>query len=31
MPEIFEEIKTKKKVAQEELERLGPGVANSDA
>ncbi len=31
MPDIFEEIKSKKKVAQEELERLGPGVANSDA
>ena len=31
MPEIFEEIKSKKKVAQEELERLGPGVANTDA
>lgn len=31
MPEIFEEIKSKKKIAQEELERLGPGVANSDA
>lgn len=31
MPEIFEEIKTKKKIAQEELEKLGPGVANTDA
>lgn len=31
MPEIFEEIKKKKKSAQEELERLGPGVANTDA
>lgn len=31
MPKIFEEIKGKKKAAQEELERLGPGVANTDA
>lgn len=31
MPEIFEQIKKKKKAAQEELERLGPGVANTDA
>lgn len=31
MPEIFEEIKKKKKDAQDELEKLGPGVANSDA
>ena len=31
MPKIFEEIKVKKKAAQEELERLGPGVANTDA
>lgn len=31
MPEIFDEIKTKKKAAQEELEKLGPGVANTDA
>ena len=31
MPKIFEEIKSKKKEAQSELERLGPGVANTDA
>lgn len=31
MPDIFNEIKAKKKVAQEELEKLGPGVANTDA
>lgn len=31
MPKIFDEIKGKKKAAQEELERLGPGVANTDA
>jgi len=31
MPDIFEEIKRKKKAAQEELEKLGPGVANTDA
>ena len=31
MPKIFEEIKSKKKAAQEELEKLGPGVANTDA
>jgi len=31
MPEIFEEIKKKKQESQEELERLGPGVASTDA
>lgn len=31
MPEIFQEIKKKKKSAQEQLEKLGPGVANTDA
>lgn len=31
MPEIFMEIKKKKKEAQDELEKLGPGVTNTDA
>ena len=31
LPEIFNEIKEKKKKAQEELEKLGPGVTNTDA
>lgn len=30
MPEIFEEIKLKKAEAQEELEKLGPGIASTD-
>lgn len=30
MPEIFEEIKKKKAESQEELEKLGPGIANTD-
>lgn len=30
MPEIFEEIKRKKAESQEQLEKLGPGVASTD-
>lgn len=30
MPQIFQQIKKKKAESQEELEKLGPGVANTD-